>query len=98
MTISFWFDIKSLYLQTFPIHLSDIIKEKKHKVSTTLENEGVSFQPKGSLVGWVIWYQRVAMATIKVTHVTNDATNGAHNYLIAGMLNCICHFLESAYG
>lgn len=38
------------------------------------------------------------MATIKVTHVTNDATNGAHNYLIAGMLNCICHFLESAYG
>lgn len=31
------------------------------------------------------------MATIKVTHVTNDATNDAHNYLIAGMLNCFCH-------
>lgn len=32
------------------------------------------------------------MATIKVTHATNDATNDAHNYLIAGMLNSFCHF------
>lgn len=32
------------------------------------------------------------MATIKVTHTTNDATNDAHNYLIAGMLNSFCHF------
>lgn len=41
------------------------------------------------------------MATIKVTHVTNDATNDAHNYLIAGMLNCFCHFwrvLMANYG
>lgn len=32
------------------------------------------------------------MATVKVTHTTNDATNDAHNYLIAGMLNSFCHF------
>lgn len=31
------------------------------------------------------------MVTIKVTHVTNDATNDSHNYLIAGMPNCFCH-------
>lgn len=32
------------------------------------------------------------MVTIKLTHVTNDATNDAHSYLIAGMLNGFCHF------
>lgn len=32
------------------------------------------------------------MATIKVTHSTNSATNDAHNYLIAGVLHSFCHF------
>lgn len=32
------------------------------------------------------------MATTKVTHATNNATNDAHNYLIAGRLNGFCHF------
>lgn len=38
------------------------------------------------------------MATIKVTHTTNDATNDAHNYLIAGMLNSFLPFWEGACG
>lgn len=34
------------------------------------------------------------MATIKVTHVTNDATNDAHNYLIAACLTAFAIFGE----
>lgn len=61
-------------------------------IFTKLEKRGVRFQPKCSLVGWVVWYQKVAMVTIKITHVSNDVTNDAHNYLITVMLNCFCHF------
>ena len=97
MTISFWFDMNSVYLQTFPIHLYEVTRKRAH----TFHKMGggvVRFQPKCSLVGWIIQYQKVAMETMKVTHVSKDATNDTQDYLIAGMLKLLLPFLEPAYG
>ena len=38
------------------------------------------------------------METMKVTHVSKDATNDTQDYLIAGMLKLLLPFLEPAYG
>lgn len=97
MTISFWFDMNSVYLQTLSIRMCVVIRKKAHNLHKMGEGS-IRFQPNCSLSGWIIWYQKVAMVTIKVTHVSKDATNDAHSYLIAGMLKLLLPFLESAYG
>lgn len=97
MTISFWFDMNSVYLQTFPIHLYEVIRKKAHNFHK-MGGGVVRFQPKGSLVGRIIQYHKVAMENMKVTHVSKDATSDAHSDLIAGMLKLLLPFLEPAYG
>ena len=84
--------MNSVYLQTLSVRLHEVIRKEAHNFHKMGE-ESIRFQPNCSLAGWIIWYQKVAMVTIKVTHVSKDATNDAHNYLIAGMLNLLLPFL-----
>ena len=84
--------MNSVYLQTLSVRLHEVIRNKVHNFHKMGEGS-IRFQPNCSLAGWIIWYQKVAIVTIKVTHVSKDATNDAHNYLIAGMLKLLLPFL-----